>query len=172
MIHLKLSSEPLDIVESDLALVLAYEDERPLKGQTGLIDWRLNGKVSKLILDKRFDGKFGDALLMPSEGRAHANELVVLGLGHKSQLDEARTPRVIQYIIETLLKKKARSFALSLSDLVSDKFEWRNTVRTFISALSGREEDFQITLIEPDDFVDDARRRHMDFAYDVQVVYS
>jgi hypothetical protein len=37
--------------------------------------------------------------------------------------------------------------------------------------LSGRPEDFHISFVEPKEYVEDARRRHMDFAYDVQVYY-
>lgn len=50
-------------------------------------------------------------------------------------------------------------------------FEWRNTVRLFVSMLSGKNEDYQIALMEPEEYVEDARKRHMDFAYDVQVQY-
>ena len=57
---------------------------RPLKGQAGMVDWRLNGSLSELILKDRFDGKRGEALLMPLNGRLPAKELLVLGLGNQT----------------------------------------------------------------------------------------
>lgn len=172
MIHLKITSDNLDDIDNELALVLAFEDKRPLKGQAGLLDWRLNGYLSQLIQRERFAGHWGEALLMPSQGRVGAKELLILGLGASQQVGDQNIPHYVSMILEKLLRKKNRSFCLSLSDLVHGMFEWRNTVRLFVSMLSGNPTDYQISLMEPEAFVDDARKRHMDFAYDVQVQYS
>jgi len=171
MIQLKITSDPIDEVENHLSMVLAYADVRPLKGQAGMVDWRLNGALSELILKERFDGKRGEALLMPLHGRLPAKELMVLGLGDQREIQDQELPRFVSMILDKLLLKKDRSFCLSLSDLAKGMFEWRNSVRLFMSMLSGRSEDYHISLVEPREYVDDARRRHMDFAYDVQVQY-
>lgn len=172
MIQLKITSDSLDEIENDLALVLAYQNVRPLRGQAGLLDWRLNGYLSDLIIQNRFQGNFGEALLMPSGGRVGAKELMILGLGDSKEIGDQNIPHYVSLILEKLLRKKNQSFCLSLSDLAKGMFEWRNTVRLFVSMLSGKEPDYHISLMEPESFVDDARRRHMDFAYDVQVQYS
>lgn len=172
MIHLKITSDNLDEIENDLALILAYQNVRPLRGQAGLLDWRLNGYLSDLILGNRFQGGMGEALLMPSQGRVGVKELLILGLGDSTQIKDQNIPHYVSLILEKLLRKKNRSFCLSLSDLTQGMFEWRNTVRLFVSMLSGKEEDYQVSLLEPEPFVEDARKRHMDFAYDVQVQYS
>ena len=171
MIQLKLSNEALDVIDSELAVTMAYEDIRPLKGQIGLVDWRLNGKVSRLILNRRFKGAKGDALLMPAGGRLGAKELLVLGMGFKREITEAEIPEMLNIVLDRILKKKCASFAMSLSDITPGMFEWRNTVRRFVSMLSGRPESYKITLTEPDEFIQDAKRRHMDFSYDVTVQY-
>ena len=171
MIHLKITSDSLDEIDSQVALILSYSDVRPLKGQAGLVDWRLNGFLSQLISGERFGGRLGEALLMPSQGRLGPKELMVLGMGNHGEIREADYPRLVTLILEKLLLKKNHSITLSLSDLAQGMFEWRNAVRLFMSMLSGREEDYQINLLEPRDYVEDARRRHMDFAYDVQVQF-
>lgn len=171
MIQLKITSDPLDDVDSHLALILAYEDVRPLRGQAGMVDWRLNGYLSDLILKNRFSGQVGEALLMPTQGRIPPKELMILGLGRQEQIHDPEVPRFVSLILDKLLLKKGTSFCLSLSDLAKGMFEWRNTVRLFVSMLSGRSEDYHISLLEPKEFVEDAHRRHMDFAYDVQVQY-
>ncbi len=171
MIQLKITSDTLDEIDSQLALVFTYQNVRPLRGQAGLVDWRLNGYLSDLVIRNRFSGAMGEALLMPSRGRLGAKELMVLGLGDSRQVLDENIPHYVSLILEKVLRKKNRSFALSLSDLAIGMFEWRNTVRLFISMLSGKNEDYQIALLEPSDFVEDARRRHMDFAFDVQVQY-
>lgn len=172
MIQLKITSDSLDDVNNELALVLAYQDVRPLKGQAGLLDWRLNGYLSELILENRFQGELGEALLMPSQHRVGVSEILILGLGEARRVENQNLPNYVALILEKLLKKKNTSFCLSLSDLAGSMFEWRNTVRLFVSMLSGKDEGYQIALLEPESFVEDARKRHMDFAFDVQVQYS
>ncbi len=172
MIQLKITSDSLDEVSNELALVLAYQDVRPLKGQAGLLDWRLNGYLSDLIMQNRFQGEEGEALLMPSLNRVGVKEILILGLGDSKNIGDQNLPNYVSMILEKLLKKRNTSFCLSLSDLAGSMFEWRNTVRLFISMLSGKDEGYHIALLEPEAFVEDARKRHMDFAYDVQVQYS
>lgn len=172
MLNLKITSDTLDEVDAQLALILAYRDIRPLKGQAGLLDWRMNGYLSRLMMENKFSGILGEALLMPSGGRVAARELLVLGLGNFREIGDQNIPNYVSLILEKILRKKDKAFCLSLSDLATGMFEWRNTVRLFVSMLSGKEEKYQVSLLEPEELVEDARRRHMDFSYDVQVQYS
>ena len=43
------------------------EDERPLGGASGFLDWRLCGELSKILASGYFVGAPGDKLLLPSE---------------------------------------------------------------------------------------------------------
>jgi leucyl aminopeptidase len=172
LINLKITSDTLDEVDAQLALIFAYQDIRPLKGQAGRLDWRMNGYLSHLIMKNKFSGKMGEALLMPSAGRVAAKEVLILGLGNSRELSDQNIPHFVSLILEKILRKKDRIFTLTLSDLAQGMFEWRNTVRLFISMLSGKDEKYQVALLEPEELVEDARKRHMDFAYDVQVQYS
>jgi hypothetical protein len=172
MIQLKISNHPLDEIPGQLALVTAFEDVRPLKGRAGLVDWRLNGRLSKFIRDSKFQGTKGEALLMPTRGRIDSSELLLLGVGPKTTIRDSEIPHLLTLIVEKVLHKKCASFSLSLTDLIPGMFEWRNAVRLFVSMISGREEDLSVTLVEDGAFVEDAKKRHMDFAYDVSVHYD
>jgi len=172
MIQLKISNHPLDEIPNQLALVTAFEDVRPLKGRLGLVDWRLNGRLSQLIRSEKFKGGKGEALLMPTRGRIDSTELMILGLGSKTEIHDPEVPHLLTLIVEKLLHKKCNSFTLSLSDLIPGMFEWRNAVRLFVSMISGRNEDMTVTLVEDSPYVEDAKKRHMDFAYDVAVHYE
>jgi hypothetical protein len=172
VIHLKFTHAPLDEVPNQLALITAFEDVRPLKGRAGLADWRFNGKLSQFILTSKFKGTRGEALLMPTQGRLDSQELLLLGMGAKQAVTEHEVPHLLNLMVEKILLKKSRSFCLSLSDLVPGMFEWRNTVRLFVSMISGRGEEMSVTLIEDQTHVEDAKKRHMDFSYDVKVQYE
>ena len=172
MIELTLTSKTIDEIPSQLALITTYEDVRPLKGAAGLVDWRLNGKLSRFFSQKRMQGSKGEALLMPLRGRMDSAELLVLGMGAKSQMQDSDTPHIINAIVERVLMKKSQSFCLSISDLVPGMFEWRNAVRLFVSMISGRGEEMNVTLVEDRPYIEDAKKRHMDFAFDVKVNYE
>lgn len=172
MIELTLTSKTIDEVPSQLALVTTFEDVRPLKGSAGLVDWRLNGKLSRFFVQKKMKGDKGEALLMPTRGRLDSTELLVLGMGAKSGLQDSETPQIINAIVERLMMKKSRSFCLSLSDLIPGMFEWRNAVRLFMSMISGRGEEMKVTLVEDRNYIEDAKKRHMDFSFDVKVNYE
>lgn len=58
-----------------------FSDERPLMGMTGLVDWRLNGRLSQWIAAGRFSGEDGEALLFPDPGRLPFDRIVLYGLG-------------------------------------------------------------------------------------------
>ncbi|MBL7685397.1 MAG: hypothetical protein JNK65_05095, partial [Deltaproteobacteria bacterium] len=63
MIQLKICNLPLDEITAQLAMVMAFEDVRPLKGMAGLVDWRFNGKFSNWIRSSKFTGARGESLL-------------------------------------------------------------------------------------------------------------
>ncbi len=172
MIELTLTSKTIDEIPAQLALITTYEDVRPLKGSAGLVDWRLNGKLSRLFIQNKMKGSKGEALLMPARGRIDSQELLVLGMGPRVNIQDADTPQIINSIVEKLLMKRANSFCLSFSDLIPGMFEWRNALRLFVSMLSGRNEDMNVTLVEERSYIEDAKKRHMDFAFDVKVNYE
>ena len=76
-----LTLDALDPLPVDTVCLFVSEDERPLGGAAGFVDWRLCGQLSRLLVDGFFKGTRGESLLLPSNGRIGAPRLVVLGLG-------------------------------------------------------------------------------------------
>src|SRR5262249_48703813 len=70
------------------ALVLPFfADERPLRGAAGLCDWRLCGRLSRL-LRSRLKGEFGETTLYPPGVRLPFQRLLLFGLGPQERFDE------------------------------------------------------------------------------------
>jgi hypothetical protein len=76
-----LTLDALDPLPVDTVCLFVSEDERPLGGAAGFVDWRLCGQLSRLLVDGFFKGTRGESLLLPSNGRIGAPRLMVLGLG-------------------------------------------------------------------------------------------
>ena len=71
----------LDALVADAVVVGLCIDVRPLAGLLGMIDWRLCGRVSRLIERGVITGASGEQVLMPTLGRIAPPRLFVVGWG-------------------------------------------------------------------------------------------
>ncbi|HLG19704.1 MAG TPA: M17 family peptidase N-terminal domain-containing protein [Bdellovibrionota bacterium] len=71
----------VDDLETDLIITTLFETDRPPHGTTGLIDWRLNGFLSRMILSGTLTGKEEEFTLIPLRHRLPARRLLLVGLG-------------------------------------------------------------------------------------------
>lgn len=73
----------------DLAVLPFFEDERPLQGLAGLLDWRTGGSLSGLLRGGFCTGAAGEAVLLPGRPTMPMERLVLLGLGPSRGFDRA-----------------------------------------------------------------------------------
>src|SRR5260221_14536712 len=52
----------------ELLVAPFFADERPLRGTGGLVDWRLCGRLSRLLAARRVTGALGETPLLPAGG--------------------------------------------------------------------------------------------------------
>ncbi len=109
-----LSKEGVDAQECDALVVGFFRDERPLRGSTGLIDWRLNGMLSRLLAEKKLTGDWKETTLIPSQGRIMARMILLLGLGEVREYSYLRVRELSAHLLETLKKLGALEICLSL----------------------------------------------------------
>lgn len=93
-----------------------FDDERPLRGAAGLCDWRLGGRISRLLGARigpqrddrgesvRLHGGFGEKLLLPTGPRLPFARLVLFGLGPQRSFDESIARRAVPELLGTLLQ--------------------------------------------------------------------
>jgi len=108
-----LSKEGVDVQECDVLVTGFFSDERPLRGSTGLIDWRLNGMVSRLLTEKKLTGAWKEATLIPSQGRVMSRMILLLGLGEVREYSYLRVRELSPHLLETLKKLDVLDVCLS-----------------------------------------------------------
>lgn len=81
----KLVNLPVDRYAADVLLVYCFSGERPLRGETGLIDWWLEGNLSRSILSGRIRGELHEQLLSSSARRIAADRVLLTGLGPREE---------------------------------------------------------------------------------------
>ncbi len=77
----ELGLQAIDGLDVD-ALAVFVGPERPLQGFAGFADWRLCGAISRAIRNGLFEGREGEALLLPSGGRIAPPRVFCFGLPH------------------------------------------------------------------------------------------
>jgi hypothetical protein len=95
------------------ALVLPFfADERPLRGAAGLCDWRLCGKLSRLLQSRRVDGAEAEATLFPPGPRLPFRRLILFGLGPADRFDEPAAKLASRRIHELIERLHLSRYAL------------------------------------------------------------
>ena len=109
-----ISKEFVDLQESDLLITALFQDEMPLRGSIGWVDWRLNGRLSRLLIENRLKGEWGERMLIPSEGRISARLILLFGLGEVKGYSYLSVREIVPFITETLKNLKASRLCFSL----------------------------------------------------------
>jgi hypothetical protein len=109
-----LSTEEPDVQKCDVLVTGFFQDERPLKGSSGWMDWRLNGMLSRFLIEKRLTGDWQEKFLIPTQGRVMPRMILLLGLGKVREYSYLRLRELSPYILEILKKLNTSNICLSL----------------------------------------------------------
>ena len=109
-----LSTRQVDVQECEILVTGFFEDERPLRGSSGWVDWRLNGRISSLVMDKRLTGDWKETTLIPSRGRIAPRMILLLGLGRTKEYSSIRLRELFAHLLDTIKDLRACSICLSL----------------------------------------------------------
>ena len=114
----ELSLEALDglseLARIEALCVFIRQDERPLKGAAGWVDWRMCGKLSQVLLDGFFEGRCLETLLLPSDGMLQSPRLFAFGCGPTAELTSARLGECLEHAGRTLQRAGLKSVATEL----------------------------------------------------------
>ena len=109
-----LSKEEVDAQECDLLVTGIFRDERPLRGTSGWIDWRLNGRLSHLLIHGKLSGEWRETILIPSGSRISPRMILILGLGRTRDYGYFRLRETLPHLIETMKNLRVSSACVSL----------------------------------------------------------
>jgi len=109
-----LSKEKADGQECELLVTGFFKDERPLKGSSGLVDWRFNGKFSRFLMENKLSGDWNETILVPSQGRVTPRMILLLGLGELREYGSLRLREVPLRLLQILKRLDASDICLSL----------------------------------------------------------
>jgi hypothetical protein len=104
----------LDQIGTEILVCSLAEDELPPQGVAGLVDWRLAGRISRLIARGFARGKLGEVVMLPGKPKLPFDKVVLFGVGTRGRFEEAVYCSVVDHILATLLNLKARTAVVEL----------------------------------------------------------
>jgi len=142
---------PLDLARWDetmrdtLALPV-FKSDRPLRGAAGLVDWRLCGKLSRLVRSNRATGDAGETMMLPPGRRLRFKKVLWFGLGETKGYSDERFKKDITWIADVIAKAGITEFMLQLPGRASGVIGARRAVELILDDTKLAEQT--MTLLE------------------------
>jgi len=107
---------PPDRMDGEVVAALFFEDDRPLRGAAALLDWRLNGQLTDLLLDQKAVGALGDSVMCASNGKLESAWALLVGGGSRRRLSRAIWERLVKRLLDICAQAGFSRLALCLDD--------------------------------------------------------
>lgn len=100
-------------------ILLCFENERPLKGMIGYLDWRFNGHFSKLLRQQIITGKKNESVYVPLLWNNQTYSFLILGAGPLQ--DHGHRPKFSKPLLQSAVQKMSD---LKLEQMGISALDW------------------------------------------------
>lgn len=136
----------LDQLRVDALALPLFQAVKQPTSIAGFADWRLSGRIGRLVKNGRFRGEVGESLLMPSLGRIGPARIFLFGLGVKETLKPSEAADRLHAMIRALIDARARVVAAGIPESSNGSL-----VRGWLEAAADEKERFdEIVLLDGD----------------------
>lgn len=139
----------LDLLGTEVIVSTLASDERPPHGVTGLLDFRLAGRISRLIENGFATGRVGEVLLVPGKPKLPFDKLLLFGIGKQTDFNDPVFRAVLDKMLRTLEGLRARSAVVELPGRHFDAISPERAADILLESAGGQREHDVWTLIEP-----------------------
>ncbi len=138
----------LDALRSDVLALSLFDGERPLRGAAGLIDWRLCGRLSRLLLGGRLGGGAQEITLVPPRPRLPFDKLLLVGLGAEADFGEDSFAGALERTFTALTSMRTHSSVMALPGRATGRISPERAIQLFVELSAAHEDQDEVTLIE------------------------
>jgi len=115
MSALSRSDEPLDRLPGDVAAAFIFSDVRPPLGGAALLDWRLNGRLTRMLLDGEAEGRFGEHILVANNGKLATDWALFVGAGPAPARLSSSSRKLLRALLDVCRRAGLSRLAIGLS---------------------------------------------------------
>lgn len=156
----------LDGLDAEVFVSTFHQDERPLRGAAGLLDWRLCGRLSHLVHAGKLRGEKNEVVLVPTMGRMVFERILMVGAGPIASVDSASALSSLRAVFHALDSLKVRRAALALPGRLTGNLEAEPMMELLTQFILEPHEQDTLTIVDHGDehrgmqrVLDGARRR-------------
>lgn len=130
----------------DILLLYHYSDVRPLEGALGLLDWRCNAVLSRLVKKKTDLFEYGRMSILAPQGKIPSSKVLVTGLGPRGSLDADLRREIL--MISLLGARKVGGSKIALDTGILERDLGENIPEDLTGIIEGSDygPDFTIAL--------------------------
>lgn len=178
-LQLVLFDGPAIRAPAEALLTAIPEDERPLRGDAGHLDWRLGGEISRLLVSGYLSGRRDEAVLIPGGAMLGADRVILIGVGRGVGLAGHNLQRAFRMVAGKLLGLRLESCALAMPAAIQPALDADHLVWGLASGMANAVDGARLVVIIPHgqqcgraieravgSQLDDARARGVDIALD------
>lgn len=115
MNKLETSVLPADRLAGECVVALFFEDQRPLDGPAALLDWRLNGQLTRMLLDGQLSGRAGEHLVLQNNGKLHSEWVLFVGGGKWQGLCRETYAALVKHALQSVRQAGFKDVSLCLA---------------------------------------------------------
>jgi len=99
MIQPEYVRQPADHLTGESVVALYFDDLRPLDGPAAVLDWRLDGQLTRMLLDGEIHGRAGEHVLLQGNGKLKADWVLFVGGGKWHGLCEETHAALVKHML-------------------------------------------------------------------------
>ncbi|MCP4003283.1 MAG: hypothetical protein GY725_03725 [bacterium] len=147
---LSLFPGPATLAQAETCLVPVPEDERPLRGDAGWIDWRLCGRISEQLRSGYVSGMPGEAALLPGGVPLHISRILLVGVGPSALLAGGPLANAMRGAVSKLLALQCGAALLACPGSIDLQSEAASLLSGVVQGLSEAPEDSRLNIVLAD----------------------
>lgn len=142
---------PADRVDGDAVSAFFFEDERPVLGPAALLDWRLNGLLTNLLLEERAGGRAGEHILVRNNGKLAADWIFFMGGGSRKGLGRESISELLLHFLHTCRDAGLSRVTLCLDSLGGlEKSDLEEMMTQALEVMGERHPDCRLAFFNRD----------------------
>ena len=142
MTHPEYVKQQADLLAGETVVALYFDDQRPLDGPAAVLDWRLNGQLTRMLRAGEIHGRAGEHVLLQGNGKVKADWVLFVGGGKWHGLCLETHAALVSHMLSVADKAGIRDLSLAFS--LHDEFDQQVLHRQIEASLESAGKDIQV----------------------------
>lgn len=104
---------PVDSLPGESVVAFYFVDQKPLEGPAALLDWRLDGQLTRLLIDGGIQGRAGEHVMLQNNGKLKADRVLFIGGGKWHGLCRETHAALVRHMLQVVRQAGFKAIALA-----------------------------------------------------------